>query len=48
MKAEEVRRLKELEQENGGLKKPLTEAELAKAIWQEALEGNGKSLGGTR
>ena len=40
MKAEEARRLKELEQENKRLKKLLAEAELDKAILKEALEGN--------
>ncbi|GIW95456.1 MAG: hypothetical protein KatS3mg110_3497 [Pirellulaceae bacterium] len=43
---EETRRLKELEQENGGLKKLLAEAELDKAILRKALKGNGRSLGG--
>ena len=40
MKAEEARRLKELEQENRRLKKLLGEAELDKAILKEAMEGN--------
>ena len=40
MKAEEARRLKELEVENKRLKKLLAEAELDKAILKEALEGN--------
>lgn len=40
MKAEEAKRLKELEQENKQLKKLLAEAELDKAILKEALEGN--------
>ena len=40
MKAEEARRLKELEQENRRLKKLLAEAELDKEILKEALEGN--------
>jgi transposase-like protein len=40
MKAEEARRLKELEDENKWLKKLLAEAELDKAILKEALEGN--------
>ena len=40
MKAEEARRLKELEAENKRLKKLLAEAELDKAILKEALEGN--------
>ena len=40
MKAEEARRLKELEGENKRLKKLLAEAELDKAILKEALEGN--------
>ena len=39
-KAEEARRLKELEQENKRLKKLLAEAELDKAVLKEALEGN--------
>jgi transposase-like protein len=40
MKAQEARRLKELEDENKRLKKLLAEAELDKAILKEALEGN--------
>ena len=40
MKAEEAKRLKELEQENRRLKKLLAEAELDKAILKEAMEGN--------
>lgn len=40
MKAEEAKRLKELESENKRLKKLLAEAELDKAILKEALEGN--------
>jgi transposase-like protein len=40
MKAEEAKRLKELEHENKRLKKLLAEAELDKAILKEALEGN--------
>ena len=40
MKAEEARRLKELDDENKRLKKLLAEAELDKAILKEALEGN--------
>ena len=40
MKAEEAKRLKELEQENKRLKKLLAEAEVDKAILKEALEGN--------
>ena len=40
MKAEEAKRLKELEQENQRLKKLLAEAELDKAILKEASEGN--------
>lgn len=40
MKAEEAKRLKELEQQNKRLKKLLAEAELDKAILKEALEGN--------
>lgn len=40
MKAEEARRLKELEQENARLKRLLADAELDKAILREALEGN--------
>ena len=43
MKASEARRLKELEQENGRLKKLLAEAHLDKDILQSALDhlGNG-------
>ena len=40
MKAEEAKRLAELEQENKRLKKLLAEAELDKAILREAAEGN--------
>lgn len=40
MKAEEAKRLKQLEQENTRLKKLLAEAELDKEILQEALRGN--------
>jgi putative transposase len=40
MKAEEARRLKELEEENRRLKKLLAEAEVDKAILKEALAGN--------
>ena len=40
MKAQEAKRLKELEEENKRLKKLLAEAELDKAILKEALEGN--------
>lgn len=40
MKAEEAKRLKELEDENKRLKKLLAEAELDKAILKEALQGN--------
>ena len=40
MKAEEAKRLKELEEENKQLKKLLAEAQLDKEILKEALEGN--------
>ena len=40
MKAEEAKRLAELEQENKRLKKLLAEAELDKAILKEVAEGN--------
>ena len=40
MKAEEAKRLKELEQENARLKKLLAESQLDKEILQEALKGN--------
>ena len=40
MKAEEAKRLKELETENRRLKKLLAEAELDKEILKEVLEGN--------
>ena len=40
MKAEEAKRLQELEEENKRLKKLLAEAELDKAILKETLEGN--------
>jgi transposase-like protein len=39
MKAEEAKRLKELERENGRLKKLLAEAELDKAMLKELAEG---------
>jgi len=40
MKAEEMKRLKELEQENGRLKKIVADLELDKAILKEVIEGN--------
>ena len=40
MKAQEAKRLRELEDENRRLKKLLAEAELDKAILKEALRGN--------
>ena len=40
MKAEEAKRLKELEEENKRLKRLLADAELDKAILKEALQGN--------
>jgi putative transposase len=40
MKAEEAKRLKELEDENKRLKHLLAEAELDKSILKEALKGN--------
>ena len=40
MKAEEAKRLKELEDENRRLKRLLAEAELDKSILKEALKGN--------
>jgi putative transposase len=40
MKAEEAKRLKELEQENARLKKLLAEAELDKAMLKELASGN--------
>lgn len=40
MKAEEMKRLKELEKENGRLKKAVAELTLDKQILQEALQGN--------
>lgn len=40
MKADEARRLKELESENSRLKKLLAEAELDKAILKEVASGN--------
>ena len=40
MKAEEAKRLKELEQENARLKKLLAEAELDKAMLKDLAEGN--------
>lgn len=41
MKAEEAKRLKDLEGENARLKHLLAEAELDKAMLKEALRGNG-------
>jgi len=40
MKASDAKRLKELETENGKLKKLLAEAELDKAMLKELAEGN--------
>jgi transposase-like protein len=40
MKATEAKRLRELEMENGRLKKLLAEAELDKAMLKELAEGN--------
>ncbi|MEW4530123.1 hypothetical protein [Maioricimonas sp. JC845] len=40
MKAQEARRLKELEQENARLKRLLADAELDKSMLRELLEGN--------
>jgi len=40
MKAEEAKRLKDLDQENKRLKRLLADAELDKSILKEALEGN--------
>jgi hypothetical protein len=40
MKANDAKRLKELEQENARLKKLLAEAELDKAMLREIAEGN--------
>ncbi len=40
MKAEEAKRLKQLEQENSRLKKVVAELTLDKDILQEAMEGN--------
>ena len=40
MRVEHAKRLKELEKENGCLKKLLAEAELDKAILREAASGN--------
>ena len=40
MKAEEMKRLKELEQENGRLKRIVADLELDKAILKEVIEGN--------
>ena len=45
MKAEQTKRLKQLEQENKRLKKLLAEAEPDKAILKEALEGNLLAIG---
>ena len=40
MKADDAKRLRELERENGQLKKLLAEAELDKAMLKELAEGN--------
>ena len=40
MKAEEMKRLKELEAENGRLKRLVADLSLDKAILEEALKGN--------
>ncbi len=40
MKADEAKRLKELELENSRLKRLLADAELDKSILKEALRGN--------
>ena len=40
MKADEAKRLRQLESENGRLKKLLAEAELDKAMLKELAEGN--------
>lgn len=40
MKGEEVKRLRELEKENGRLKKIVADLELDKEILKEALQGN--------
>lgn len=40
MKADDMKRLKELEKENGRLKKAVAELALDKQILQEALRGN--------
>ncbi len=40
MKGDEVKRLKELEKENGRLKKIVADLELDKEILKEALKGN--------
>lgn len=40
MKVEQAKRLKELEKENGRLKRLLADAELDKAILKEAASGN--------
>ncbi len=50
MKADEAKRLKELERENARLKKLLAEAELEKAMLKELAEGNFKprSVAGER
>ena len=40
MKADEAKRLRQLETENGRLKKLLAEAELDKAMLKELAEGN--------
>jgi putative transposase len=39
MKVDRARRIKELERENGRLKRPLADAELDKAILNEAASG---------
>ncbi len=41
MRLDQAKRLKELDRENGQLKRLLAEAELDKAILREAASGNG-------
>ena len=44
MEVSEAKRLRALEQEYAGLKRPLAEAELDKAAMKEVIEGSGDSL----
>jgi hypothetical protein len=46
MRTDQVRRLKELENENTRLKVPVAELSLDHAIWQETVRGDGSARHG--